>query len=365
MKVAFVTDNDEYSWIWKQNYSLFNRLKDQGLDIDLINLYVPIRFRWSPKWKQIKSDIFNNYYLSLLFGVAYIFPNKLKKILKEWGYTHVILWHQFLGYLYPALSKLNIKRIIIVHDLCLFYKENKGVWDIVYEKLLMKNLDKFENLVFISNFTKKDYIKYYNNLEDKNYKIIYQWIDKQELNNDLRELLIKKYNLKNKKIFINVWSEDFRKNIITYLKIAEHYKDNKELLFIRIWKPSSDSQKYINEHKLNNILYCSWISDEELVALYSLSNAVISTSSYEWYWRQIFEWYLYCKNVITSNVSDVVKIFEWDESVNVIHDYLSIRSYINAIESIINECNHKKTSKIQSCKWETKEYYEFLHTSIR
>ena len=98
----------------------------------------------------------------------------------------------------------------------------------------MKHLDEFENLVFISDFTKDDYIKYYNNLRNKNYKTIYQWIDKQEVNEWIKETLIKKYNLKDKRIFVNVWSEDSRKNIITYLKIAEYYKSNKNIVFIRV-----------------------------------------------------------------------------------------------------------------------------------
>ena len=122
MKIAFVTDNDKYSWIWRQNYALFSWLKRQWLDINLINLNIYTRFKWKPEWKQIKSNIFNNYYLSLFYGVTYVFPHKLKKLLTEGAYTHVILGHQFMAYLYPALSKINIKRTIIIHDLYLFIK---------------------------------------------------------------------------------------------------------------------------------------------------------------------------------------------------------------------------------------------------
>jgi len=361
MKVAFITDNDAYSGIWRQNYSLFNWLKKQWVDIDLINLYVPARFKWEPSTKHIKSNIFNTYFLSFLYGVKYVFPKELKKLLKDWKYTHVILWHQFLAYLYPALSKLNIKRIIIIHDLCLFYKENKGLWDIIYEKLLMKHLDKFENLVFISDFTKDDYIRYYNNLKNKNYKTIYQWIDKQKVNNEIKETLIKKNNLKDKKIFLNVWSEDPRKNIKTFLEIAKNFKGKKDMVFIRVWKKSPESEDYIKEHKVDNVLYLKWLSDDELIALYNLSDAVISTSLYEWYWRQIFEWHLYSKYTITSDVSDVKKIFKWDKSVYIIDNPYDIQEYCESINEILrNRWSSKKSINIQNSQKEILEYCTFL-----
>lgn len=362
MKIAFITDNDTYSGIWRQNYSLFNWLKKQWMNIDLINLYVPARFKWKPSAKHIKSNIFNTYFLSFLYGVKCVFPKELKTLLKDWKYTHVILWHQFLAYLYPALSRLNIKRIIIIHDLYLFYKENKGLWDIIYEKVLMKNLDKFENIVFISDFTKNDYIKYYNNLDDKKYSTIYQWIDKQEVNEWIKESLSKKYNLKDKKIFINVWSEDPRKNIITYLKVAECYKSDKDMVFIRVWKKSQESENYINEHGLNNIIYLKWLSDEELIALYSLSDAVISTSLYEWYGRQIFEWYLYSKYTITSDVSDVKKIFKWDNFVCIIDNPYDIKKYCYSINKISKTNNYYKVTNIQNSEKEILEYHNFLET---
>lgn len=365
MKVAFVTDNDINSGIWKQNYALINWLKEKWVDIDLISLYIPSRYKWEPKWKYIKGNIHNTYYLSLLYWVIYAFPKELPKLLREGKYTHVILGHQFLGYLYSSLSKIDIKISIIVHDLCLLYKKEKNIWDILYTKLLMRNLGKFKNLVFISEFTKNDYMKYYGSLENKNYAIIYQWIDQKKINNKIKEHLVEKYNLKDKIIFMNVWSEDPRKNIITYLKIAKYYKENKDLLFVRVWKPSKESNDYINIHELKNVLYLSWLSDEELFALYNLSKATISTSLFEWYWRQIFEWYLYGNYVITSNVSDVKKIFNWDNSVYIIDDPYSAEKYCDIINQILSEWEClNKMKEIPDITIETENYYKFLNSIV-
>ena len=353
MKVAFITNHSTETGIGKQNHTLINWLKQKWVDVDLIFLCIPSIHKNRPEWKYIKSDIFNNYYASVLLWTMYVFPKKLTKLLKEGWYTHVILSNQSLGYLYHSLKKTGLKITIIIHDLIILHS--------IREKLLMKNLDKFENLVFISEFTKNDYIKHYGPLKNKNYAVIYQWIDKKAINNKIKEHLKEKYNLKNKTVFLNVWAEYSSKNIITYLELAKKYKENKDLLFVRVWRPSKESSDYISTHKLDNVLYLSWLSNEELFALYSLSKAVISTSTLEWYWRQIFEWYLYSNYVITSDVSDVRNMFDWDNSVHVIENPYDTEKYCEAINKIIKSKEIPiKTKIIPNTLQESENYYNCL-----
>ena len=357
MKVAFITDYNNHTWIWAQNYNLFCWLKRQWVGIDIINLISPQWFKNIPNyWINIVSNICNNIYLSFWYWVFFKFHWELKKILKKWKYTHIILWHQWLAYLWKSLQK-KIKTTIIVHDLFTLYWDKSGLDEFIYNNFLLKWIDKIKNIVFISEFTKNDFEKYYGNMNKHNYSIIYQWIDKQEVNLKVKESLINKYNLEEKKIILNVWSESPRKNIKTYLEVANNFKDNKGLLFVRIWKPSLDSQEYIDEHKLNNILYCSWVSDEELIAWYDIAKIVLSTSTLEWYGRQIFEWYLYDNYVITSDVSDVKKIFNNDWDVLIENDVSKISKYIKWIDF---ENHHSKISKIQNNTWEVEEYSRFL-----
>ena len=358
MKIAFITDYSKYTWIWAQNYNLFIWLKKEWIDIDIINLVSPQWYKETPDyWKNIISNLFNNIYLSFWYWVFYKFPKELKKILKKWKYTHIILWHQWLAYLWKALQK-KIKTTIIVHDLFTLYWDKSGINELIYNNFLLKWIDKIKNIVFISEFTKNDFEKYYGNMNKHNYSIIYQWIDKQSVNIEVKESLVKKYDLEDKKIILNVWSESPRKNIKTYLEVANNFKYNKDLLFVRIWKPSLDSQEYINEHKLNNILYCSWVSDEELIAWYDIAKIVLSTSTLEWYWRQIFEWYLYDNYVITSDVSDVRKIFNNEWNVLIESNIWKISEYIKWIDF------SKKISSIwsiiQNSVWEVSGYIKFL-----
>ena len=334
-------------------------LKKQWVGIDIINLVSPQWYREIPNyWKNIISNICNNIYLSFWYWVFYKFPKELKRILREWKYTHVILGHQWLAYLWEELQKLWFKVTIIIHDLFTLYWDKHGVNEFIYNNFLLNRIDRIKNIVFISEFTEKDYERYYHSLKNHNYSVIYQWIDKQDVNEKVKGFLIKKYNLKDKEIIINVWSESPRKNIKTYLEVANHFKNNKDLLFVRIWKPSSESKKYIEEKKLDNVLYCSWISDEELIARYDIAKIVLSTSTLEWYGRQIFEWYLYDNYIVTSDVSDVKKIFEWDKSVYVVDSTEESQEYIKWIASMPK--NIWAESKIQDSKWEASDYLKFL-----
>ena len=358
MKIAFITDYNKFTWIWAQNYNLFSWLKKQWIDIDIINLVSPQWFKEVPNyWINIISNIYNNKYLSFWYWVFYKFEKELKKILKKWKYTHVILWHQWLAYLWKSLQK-KIKSTIIIHDLFTLYWDKNGIDEFIYNHFLLKGINKIKNFVFISEFTKNDYERFYGCLDNNNYKIIYQWIDKQKVDAKLKESLIKKYNLEDKKVILNIWSENPRKNIKTYLKVANHFKNKKDLLFVRIWKPLPESQDYINEHKLKNVLYCSWVSDEELITRYDIAKIILSTSTLEWYGRQIFEWYLYDNYIVTSNVSDVRKIFKWDVYTNIIENPFDVAQFSNHIENILDNwtSNNKDRIHIQSTKDEVLEY---------
>lgn len=360
MKIAIITDYSKYTGIWVHNYDLFMKLKRLWLNVDIVNLVSPQWYKETPDyWINIISNIRNNRYLSFWYWVFYKFPKELKKVLKEWKYTHIILGHQWLAYLWKSLQK-KIKTIIVVHDLFTLYWDKSGIDELIYNTFLLKWIDKIKNIVFISDFTKNDFDRYYGKLDGHNCRVIYQWIDKRIINEEVKESLIKRYNLEGKKIIINVWSESPRKNIKTYLEVANHFKNNKDFLFVRIWKPSSDSDKYINENKLNNILYCSWISDDELVAWYDLASIILSTSTLEWYWRQIFEWYLYDNYVVTSDVSDVKKIFKWNKSVYIVDSATETSEYIKWVNNMPKSI--WTNFGVNGSEWEVSDYIKFLNS---
>jgi hypothetical protein len=364
MKIAIIADYNNKTWIWSQNYNLYTWFRRLWVDVDIINLVSPQWFKSVPSYGvNIVSSVFGNPLLSFAYGVFYKFQQSLKKIVLKEKYDMAILWHQWLAYLSKPLSKLGVNFLIVVDDLFPLYEYANSLDCFIYNHLLLAHLGTIKNMVFISNFTKNDYIKYYANLDHKHYKTIPIWIDSIKISNETEKNLINKLKLWTKRIILNVWSEDVRKNIKTFLEVANHYKHNQNILFVRVWKKSKESDLYITNNKLNNILYMSWLSEEELMALYKISTIVLSPSLLEWYGKQIFEWYLYNNFVITTKVSDVESIFNGDKSVFLINNPESLQEYVWAIDTIFkNKLVFHYTTKIQSIEHEAQEYLDFIKT---
>ncbi len=362
MKIAIIADYNNKTWVWSQNYNLYRGLNELWVETEIINLVSPQWFKGIPTyWKNIVSSLWWSTYLSFAYGVFFKFPKGLSKLISKEKYDIVILWHQWLAYLSSTLSTLNVNYLIIVDDLFSLYEYAKWVNVLIYNKLLLKNLKNIENISFISDYTKHDYEHYYGGLNQKKTITIPIGVSDEHQKNTIEKPYIDKLVLQNKKIILNVWSEDIRKNIKTFLEIANYYKDDERMVFIRVWKPSVDSQAYIAQHKLDNLLYVSWLSVEELFSLYKSSYIVLSPSTLEGFWKQIFEGYLFNNFIISTNVSDVAQIFEKDPNVFIVHNPKSLSEYTGPIDKIFNQnLIFKAITQIQSVETESQQYLEFI-----
>jgi glycosyltransferase involved in cell wall biosynthesis len=218
-------------------------------------------------------------------------------------------------------------------------------------------------MVFISDFTKDDYSKFYGNLSTKKYATIPIGIDTIETPLEIQNQLMERWSLSGKRIVLNVGSEDPRKNIKIFLELARHYKDTPDMIFIRVGRKSEESTIYIDQYDLDNVLYVSGLSEEELMGLYKISTIVVSPSLLEGYGKQIFEGYLYNNFVISTQVSDVASLFKGDPCVFMIHDPLSLHEYVQAIDTICkNNLTFHSSTKIQSLEKEAQEYLDFLQS---
>ena len=283
--------------------------------------YSNIYIQWlKDRWYNIfdkRIDIKNNYIR--LFVQFFIFP--LQAITRYRNNTKVFRDEWMLLYtLFPLFPYKN--SIFIVHDIRDFDNsvKNKTLLQKIYFFFVRKslsNLKKVKTIVTVSEFTKntiieKFWIKWdnihvvYNSLDLNTFKVI-PWINKHEF--------LKKYEIEtDKKILLNVWSEESRKNIITILKAI---KQLNEYVFIKIWRPiikqnREEHLKFIKDNKLEEkVFFIDFIeTNEDLVKFYNVADIFLFPSLFEWFWRPPIEAQACGCPVISSNKWGLKEVLE-------------------------------------------------------
>ncbi len=348
MKIAVITDYNNRTWIGKQNFQLYSSLKSIWIDVEIINLVSKQWFKNTPNyWINITSELF-------LFGSFFKFKRELKKIFFSKQYTHIIYWHQWLSYLYWLCN---------CFDLFTLYPEYTPAYDprfILYNLYFLRNIKKYKNIVFDSEFSRQDYWRFFT-LEWKNTSVIHIWFNPWNTNK-LSKINLN-INLNWKKIILHVWSEDKRKNIETFYKIAEKYVSDKNILFIRVWNIKQANLDKINSGGYSNVVYLNNLSEEELNWLYSVSDLFLFTSYHEWYWMPLVEAYSHSLPIVSSKVSDMALIFKWDPNVHFVEDASDVNEYTTKINDILDNPKwfiKQKIFPILDSAWEAKEYLKFI-----
>ena len=269
------------SWVWNYSTLYIEWLK---------KLWYNVR----DYWINIDKDLLRSFIQFFIYPLKVIlFKRKdLKVFWDEW----MLIYTLFPFFPYKT-------SIFIIHDIRNYNLSvrNKNLFQKIYFSLLEKansNMKKIKNIVVVSDFTKDLLIKQYW-VKKENIKLIYNAFDlsifkKLDNINWIRERLFRKYNIKSdKKIILNVWSEESRKNIITILKVMEKLDD---YIFIKLWRPiiaqnREEHLKYIKEHKLEKKVYLlDFIEDiSDFVWFYNIADVFLFPSLFEWFWRPPIE----------------------------------------------------------------------------
>lgn len=267
------------SWIWNYSSIYISELKNRWYNI----------FD-----KRIKAK--NNYIR--LFIQFFIYP--LQAITKYRNNTKIFRDEWMLLYtLFPFFPYKS--SIFIVHDIRNFddSAKNKTLLQKIYfffVKKSLNNLKKAKTIVTVSEFTKDTIIEkfwinwdiihiIYNSLDLDTFKVIPS-ISKEEF--------LKRYWIKtDKKILLNVWSEESRKNIITILKAMTKLDD---YIFIKIWRPiikqnREEHLRFIKNYKLEDkVFFIDFVeTNEDLVKFYNIADIFVFPSLFEWFWRPPIE----------------------------------------------------------------------------
>ena len=256
--------------------------------------------------------------------------------------------------LYPFFPYNN--SIFIVHDIRDFNDsaKNKTLLQKVYFSFLkaaLNNLKKAKRIVTVSEFTKNKIIEtfwikwdiihvIYNSLDLNILKAI-PWINKEKF--------LERYKIKtDKKILLNVWSEESRKNIITILKAMKNIDD---YIFIKIWRPiikqnREEHLKFIKDNKLENkVFFIDFVeTNEDLAKFYNIADVFVFPSLFEWFWRPPIEAQACWCPVISSDKWWLKEVL-WDSAI-ILKNPEDVDELINLITNI-KEFEKKEITK----KW--------------
>ena len=248
----------------------------------------------------------------------------------------------FATYSYAANKVARIlskNRILFVHsDYTKIYNETE-----LKEFFDTRNLSDFNIIIFVSNESKENLIKFYPNIVDKSL-VINNIIDINEIKEKSEYKIEKIYNKNNINLLFIGRLEEESKNISTQLKLIKDLSidiPNIKLFIVGDGPNKNDYIKYVRENNLEK--YIEFIGQKENPYPY-IKNAdyVLLTSNYEGY-PVIFNESILLKTDILSTI----KISDDYTCIGENFGYLLSNNYnetLNELKIILKTKKHKKTN---------------------
>jgi glycosyltransferase involved in cell wall biosynthesis len=241
---------------------------------------------------------------------------------------------------------------MIIHDYRNFdlTENNPGIINKIYFKIISKtynNLNKFNSIVAVSEFTKKTLIEQLNIVGSKITVVNNSFDCNKDIIHIAKHDLLHKHNIKipiNTKIILSVSSEEERKNIPDIIKAVALLED--DTIFIKIGKAiikknREKNNKLISDLDINNkVFFIDRVSYEDLINFYRISTVFIFPSSFEGFGRPPIEAQIYGLPVISSSI-EVLKDNLLDSVMYIEHE----KNHFDIMNNINNMLYDKKTQK--------------------
>lgn len=282
--------------------------------------------------------------------------DNLKNIkIKRVGYLKGHFWEQIELPIYIYIEKgrlLNLQGsapiiksgIVTIHDIS--FKANKKFYSksySIYYGFLTWILTKTsEKILTVSEFSKKEIMKYYGVSKDKIEVVYNSWEHILKIKEDFK--ILKKFNLEKKSFYLAVSSIAPNKNFKYIIELAKLYPEKK---FVIVGKKNIKVFGKLGVEKLKNLIWCGYVTDRELKALYMSCEGFIYPSFYEGFGLPPLEAIgCGCKKVYISNTSCLPEIYQ--DSVEYLNPYkperiLERTTGIN--EHILKKYNWQITAK--------------------
>ena len=242
----------------------------------------------------------------------------------------------------PSIRRLPLvkstKLIVTVHDLSSMFVENKYdlFRDFYHKQILSRLIHNADHIIAVSHNTKKDIVEHLHYPESK-ISVIYSGID---------HTLFKPRVIEKKPHIVYVSRiEHPGKNHIRLIEAFEKFKlknnSPHKLLFAGAdWNGAKIVKEFAKESKVkNDIHFLGFITNEELVDLYSSSALTVFPSLYEGFGFPVIEAYACKAPVICSNNSSLKEIAK-DHSL--LFDPFNVDEIAQAIEAGLTSSYREK-----------------------
>jgi glycosyltransferase involved in cell wall biosynthesis len=212
-----------------------------------------------------------------------------------------------------------------------------------YNKKTM--LSRADRIIAISENTKKDILKYYPEIDEDKIDIIYLGTSYKTLNDQKKENYIlftgQRFGYKNFKCFLNASAPLLLKYDITLVCTGKCFDDNE--------------RKVIKDLHITEKVICKFVSDEELISLYSKAAAFVFPSLYEGFGIPVLEAFAAGCPAILANTSSLPEI---GGNAALYFDPYSIEDMRSAIEKVIisptlqSDLINKGKEQVKKYSWE-------------
>ena len=239
------------------------------------------------KYKVIELGIPNNSFLQRIYRLFFFLDFKKLNYYKKLKNFDIVISHFYPMNWLAYLAKKHYKIKYIYHNHGI---NTTGLADNIFQKLYMK-LFLFFNNITLKNvdeaFSVSGYLRKQLKKESKiDSKVIYNKIDKKRFNKNIKgEKIIKKYNLKNKKVLLYVGRIAPHKGIHLLLKsfnIIKKEIPNSKLLIVG--KPTFNNySKTLKRLANKDVIFTGFVEDIDLPYYYAACSIYTTASLWEGY----------------------------------------------------------------------------------
>lgn len=216
-----------------------------------------------------------------------------KGISKEIASYPIDIYHGLSQEMPIGIEQSGVRTVVTIHD-CIFLRYPE-LFDITYRVIFKRKYAHAckvsDRIIAISEQTKKDIIHYFNVPEEK-IDVVYQGCNASfydEVSNEQKELIRKKYNLP-AKFILYVGTIEERKNLLSVFEAMNQNNINYPVVAIgRETKYTEKVKLYVEEHHINDVTFIHQSDFCDFPAIYQMATLFVYPSIFEGFGIPILE----------------------------------------------------------------------------